>query len=87
MSLRVSKLGELMLSIESGPPYQNLKASEAIVPRLPIAVQSSTTVNLDILSAPHPEGDRVLERIKEVVRLPIFDIVGELQTTRSLASL
>jgi hypothetical protein len=34
--------------------------------------------DLDILSTPDPEGNRLLERVVEVVRLPVLDVVGEL---------
>lgn len=34
--------------------------------------------DLDVLSSPNPEGNRLLERIIEVVRLPVLDVVGEL---------
>lgn len=34
-----------------------------------------------LLATPHPESDALLEIVVEVVRLPIFDVVRELQLT------
>lgn len=58
--------------------YQNLTSCKRVVPGLSIAVQSTMAKDLDVLSSPNPEGNRLLERVVEVVRLPVLDVVGEL---------
>jgi hypothetical protein len=58
--------------------HQNFHASKGIVPLLAIAIESTLSEDLDILTTPHPESDRSLERVVEVVCLPVVDIVGEL---------
>jgi hypothetical protein len=62
--------------------YQNFEPSKSVIPSLTIAIQSSTTVNLDVFTSPYPECDRLLEGVIEVVRLPVLDIVGELPMSR-----
>jgi hypothetical protein len=58
--------------------HQNFHASKGIVPLLTIAIESTLSEDLDVLTTPHPESDRSLERVVEVVCLPVVDIVGEL---------
>lgn len=58
--------------------YQDFVSSEVVVPGLSVAVQDAFTKYLDVLAAPDPEGDRLLEVIVEVVILPIINVVGEL---------
>lgn len=61
-----------------GGPYQNLAARELIVPFLAITIESSLSEDFDVLPAPDPKGNRLLERVVEVVRLPVGDVVGKL---------
>lgn len=58
--------------------HQNFQAGKGIVPLLAIAIKSTLAEDLDILTTPNPESDRFLERVVEVVCLPVVDIVGEL---------
>lgn len=57
---------------------QNLAASKAIIPRLPVPIHRSFTENLDVLSTPDHEGDTLLEGVVEIVILPVFNVVGKL---------
>lgn len=58
--------------------HQDLTTRKRIIPRLTIAIQSPLSENLNVLTTPDPESDRLLKVVIEIVRLPIFDIVGEL---------
>jgi hypothetical protein len=58
--------------------YQYLLSSKIIIPLLTISIQGSLAKDLDVLTTPNPECDRLLEIIIEVVRLPICDIISEL---------
>src|SRR6266540_1446594 len=58
--------------------YQYLRPSKSIIPSLAIPIQSPSTINLDIPSSPYPERDRFLERIIEIILLPVLNIVREL---------
>jgi len=58
--------------------YKNLQSSETIIPGLAIAVKSSIAVDLDVLAAPFPKRDRFLERVPEVVALPVLNVIREL---------
>jgi hypothetical protein len=59
---------------------EDLVARKLIVPLLSIAVQGALSEDPDIIAAPYPEGDGLLEVVVEVVRLPVLDVVGELDT-------
>lgn len=58
--------------------HQNFHSSEAIVPRLPVAVQCTLAEDLNVLPTPDPKGDRLLEGVVKVILLPVFNVVGEL---------
>lgn len=58
--------------------YQDLLPSKFIIPFLSIAVQHTTSEDLDVLTTPAPEGDGFLEVVVEVVGLPVGDVVGKL---------
>ena len=58
--------------------HKNFQTGKAVVPSLTVAVQSSLAEDLDVLSTPDPEGNRLLEGVVEVVLLPVLDIIGEL---------
>lgn len=49
-----------------------------IVPYLTVTIQSTLAEDLNILTTPPPEGNRILVIVIEVVRLPIGNIVCEL---------
>jgi hypothetical protein len=58
--------------------YQNLLAGKRIIPFLAIAIERAVAKDLDVLAAPHPEGDGLLEIVVEIVGLPVGDVIGEL---------
>jgi hypothetical protein len=58
--------------------YKNFLPSKPIIPSLAIPIERSRPKDPDILSAPFPERDGILERVVEVVVLPVSDIVREL---------
>lgn len=58
---------------------ENLSACKAIIPCLPIAIESARTKYLNISTTPFPESDGFLERMVEVVALPVSDVVRELE--------
>lgn len=74
------------LSVTTHTPYQNLAAGKAVIPCLTIAVHRSFTIDLDVFATPDHEGDALLEGVVEIVVLPIFNIVSELETLCQRAS-
>lgn len=64
-----------------GSAYQDFLPGKLIIPLLTIPIEGALSKDLDILTTPYPECDRLLEIVVEVVRLPILDIVGELHVT------
>lgn len=71
--------GQYLASRErSRGSYQNLATRELIVPFLAITIESSLSEDLNVLTTPDPKGNRLLERVVEVVRLPVGDVVGKL---------
>jgi hypothetical protein len=64
----------------TSPTYQNIASSfEAIPPSLSVSVECTTTKNLYIFTAPLPESNAALERVIDVIGLPIFDVIRKLQ--------
>lgn len=57
---------------------ENLTTAKLVPPPLAVTVESTSSVNLDILSTPLPEHDGVLERMVEGIILPVLGVVGEL---------
>lgn len=58
--------------------HQNFHSSEAIVPRLPVAVECTLAEDLDVLATPDPKGDGLLEGVIKVILLPVFNVISEL---------
>jgi hypothetical protein len=58
--------------------YKNFLSCKTVPPSLAVSIESSCAENLDVLAAPFPESDGLLEGVVEVVVLPVCDIVGEL---------
>lgn len=63
---------------------QYLCSCKAVPPCLTIPIDDPGTVDLDVLSAPDPERDALLEGVIEVVGLPIVDIICELSASASV---
>lgn len=57
---------------------EDLQAGELIPPPLTVAVENSAAVDLDVLAAPFPKHEAVLEWVGKGVFLPVGRIVGEL---------
>lgn len=47
-------------------------------PSLAVSIESSISINFDVLAAPFPEHDRVLEWVGKGNTLPVRSVVGEL---------
>lgn len=50
---------------------------------VPLTLDDTLAVNLDVVATPLPEHDGPLEGVVESIFLPILDIVGELEMERS----
>lgn len=61
--------------------HQDLTTSKAIVPCLTITVHRSLAVDADVFATPDHESDTLLERVVEVVALPIRNVIGELHVS------
>jgi len=59
----------------------SLVGIEQIPPRLAVAFESTTSVNMDVLAAEQEEAPRILEVELESVFLPVIRIVGECDTS------
>lgn len=57
---------------------QDLEPRELVPPPLTVAVQRAVAKDLDVLAAPFPEHDAVLEGVAEGILLPKGRVVGEL---------
>ena len=57
---------------------ENLEPRELVPPALAIAVDDAITKDPDVLAAPFPKHDTVLERMTERLGLPVRRVVGEL---------
>lgn len=72
-----------VLSIEQDGPQilvggiEDLQAGELVPPPLAIAVEHAAAVDLDVLAAPLPEHQAVLEGVVEGIGLPVRGVVGE----------
>ncbi len=58
--------------------YQDLSTCKSIIPSLAISIDYTSSIDLDIFASPFPPRDRVLERVVEVIVLPVCNVVGEL---------
>jgi len=47
-------------------------------PPLPVSIQSSLAIDLDVLTAPLPEHNCILERVGICNALPVRSVIGEL---------
>lgn len=56
---------------------EDFEPCELVPPSLAISVEHAVAIDLDVLAAPLPEHDRVLERVRERVGLPVRRVVGE----------
>jgi hypothetical protein len=64
---------------------QYFGAREAVPPCLTVAIDHTFTIYLDVPATPNPKCDALLEVVVEAISLPVLDVVGKLDSVKSLS--